>query len=150
MSKNKSPKHYRHYIDKKLLFRLRLYLAIFFALLLFISIDSWRNTVAWYIGVGGGVVGIVVGILISRMSKLSFDKNEQKVISQFDRLGVIILIAYLGFVMVRNTIFGNFIHGASLSVFTLSITAGSMLGRVIITRYGIIDLLEAANIHYEY
>jgi hypothetical protein len=143
----KKRKHIRHYIDKKLLFRLRMFIVIFVALLGFVIYELISSAVNPVFALLGIVLGIGLGTVLARMYKLSWNKDETKVVGRLDMIGIIILIVYIGFALSRNFLFGHIIQGPSLGVFTLSITAGSMLGRVLATHQGIRDLLKASNIH---
>jgi hypothetical protein len=143
----KPQKHMRHFIDKKLLFRLRMFVVVFLVMTGVVIFETYNLSVNPFISIGGLLLGIVIGFVMGRMYKLSWDKNESKVVGNLDRVGMIFLVVYIIFAIFRNRIFGNFIHGGSLSVFTLGLTAGSMFGRVLFARKGIVDLLEAVGVY---
>jgi hypothetical protein len=140
----KQKKSIRHFLDKKLLLRLRLFLIIGLLIGGFVIFECIKNEVNPLFALGGFVVGFGVGAIMAKVYNLSL--KEEKVVSQMDKTGIIILAVYILFAISRNTILGNFIHGSELSVFTLSITVGVMIGRVVFIHRGIKDLLEAAGV----
>ncbi len=139
----KSANSRRHLIDRKLVTRLRLFSMIALVMLGVILVDIVRHEISFLLAGSGLLIGVVVGIIVSRMGRLSWDEGAGKVISQIDWVGAVILVLYIGFTLTRNWLFGHWVQGAMLGVFTLAITAGSMIGRVFGMRYGIRKTLEA-------
>ncbi len=88
-------------------------------------------------------LGIGVGLVISRMFRLSWDEESSTVISRIDWLGGAILAAYVLFALFRNRLFSHWVSGPALAAFTLSLVAGTMLGRVFGTVRGIRRILRA-------
>jgi len=139
----KSLRPHRHLIDSKLVTQLRLFSIIALAMLGVILFDVARNEISILLAVSGLLIGVAVGIVVSRMRRLSWDEQARKVIAQIDWIGAGILVLYIVFTLTRNWLFGHWVQGAMLGVFTLAITAGSMLGRVFGIRYGIRKTLAA-------
>ena len=86
------------YLDKRLIFRLRIYTLVMIFMLLVISGEVLSGTfsVAW--ALGGILIGLGVGTLATRMYRLSWDEDTSHVISRIDWIGGIILICCLTFV----------------------------------------------------
>ncbi len=101
-------------------------------------------SIAW--ALGGILIGVGVGTLVSRMYRLSWDEKTNHVIGRIDWIGAIILICYLIFTFTRTSYLSQYIQGTLLSALILSINAGTMLGRVITTDHGIKKILRALNI----
>jgi peptidoglycan/LPS O-acetylase OafA/YrhL len=134
------------YLDKRLIFRLRIYTLVMIFMLLVISGEVLSGTfsVAW--ALGGILIGLGVGILATRMYRLSWDEDTSHVISRIDWIGGIILISYLIFVFTRTHYLSYWVQGAPLMGIIFSITAGTMLGRVLGTRRGINKVLKTWHI----
>jgi len=134
------------YLDKRLIFRLRIYTLVMIFMLLVISGEVFSVTfsVAW--ARGGILIGLGVGTLATRMYRLSWDENTSHVISRIDWIGGIILIYYLIFVFTRTYYLSYWVQGAPLMGIIFSITAGTMLGRVLGTRRGIKKVLKTWHI----
>ncbi len=140
LSKRKEVKQFVH---RKLLFRLRR-LAIFFIIVFSILIyEISKNYIAGYLAAAGFILGAVIGVLVSRrMHTISWNAETSKAVTKMDRLGIVILIAYILFAICRKWIFGYWLQGYALSAFTLSVAAGGMLGRLWHTRQKIRGILK--------
>lgn len=131
------------FVHRKLLFRLRR-LAIFFLVIVGIIIyEMTMYNVSPLFLVAGFFLGVAIGIVINhKMHNISWDAETSKTVTRMDRLGVYILIGYLIFAITRRYIFSYWLHGYNLTVFTLSVAAGSMLGRLFSTRQKIRQILK--------
>lgn len=134
------------YIDKKLIKRLRIYLIMMLIMLVVIIFEVLTGSFSISWALGGILIGLGVGTLVSRMYRLSWDEETNHVIGRIDWIGAIILICYLIFVFARTSYLGQFVQGTPLFALVLSITSGTMLGRVITTDRGIKKILKALNI----
>jgi hypothetical protein len=76
------------------------------------------------------------------MHKISWNAEASKAVTKMDRLGIIILVLYLLFVIFRTWIFSYWLHGYTLTVFSLSVAAGGILGRLYSTRQKIRKILK--------
>ena len=149
MQKSKNPKslrHHREHIDKRLLLQLRLFSIIFLVLLVVIALDVIRNDIGIPLVLGGLIIGLGLGLLVSRMRHVSWNEGAGKVVGRIDRIGAAILVIYLAFMLSRNWIFAHWVQGVTLTAFTLTITTGSMFGRLLGMGYLIRRTLEAWGI----
>jgi predicted membrane channel-forming protein YqfA (hemolysin III family) len=94
----------------------------------------------------GIFIGLFMGIISARMYHLSWDKDAKKIVSRLDVIGIIILISYITFVIVRSRLIEFFVAAPMVGAVGFSITAGIMLGRVIGTRNAIIEILKEREI----
>lgn len=133
-------------IDPRLIKRLRIYVIIMIIMLMVIIYEILRGSfnIAW--AVGGILVGLGVGILVSRMYRLSWDDETNNVIGRIDWIGSVILVLYLIFVFTRTYYLSYWVQGTPLIALVFSITAGTMLGRVMSTEHGIKKILTALNL----
>ncbi len=134
------------YLDKRLIRRLRIYTIVMLVMLLVIIFEVLRGafTIAW---AGGGIlIGLGIGTLVSRMYSLNWDEDTSQVISRIDWIGAVILVFYLTFVFTRTYYLSYWIQGAPLMGLIFSLTAGTMLGRVLSTEHGIKKILKTWDI----
>jgi len=96
--------------------------------------------------VAGIFVGLFIGIITARMRHLSWDKDAKQIVSGLDVVGVIILVLYMAFVLVRGRLIGYFVAAPMVGAVGFSITAGVMIGRVAGTRNAIMEILKEREI----
>jgi hypothetical protein len=123
------------YVHRKILFRLRR-LGITFLIITGILIyELTQYYVAFYTAVAGYSIGIFIGWLLSqRMHVISWNAEANKTVSRMDRIGIIILVCYIIFAILRHWIFSHWLNGHALTAFSLSIASGGMLTRFYHTR----------------
>lgn len=137
----------RKYLEPRLIMRLRIYSAVMIIMMVIIAFEVLQHTVAISLAVCGIIIGFVIGTVVSRMYRLSWEEETSHVIGRIDGIGAAILVFYLIFVFTRAHFLGYWMQGAPLLAFILSITAGTMLGRVMSTRKGIKKILKALKVY---
>jgi hypothetical protein len=137
----------RQYIEPRIIMRLRIYTAVMIIMLAVIAFEVLQHTFTISLAACGIIIGLVIGTLVSRMYHLSWDEETSHVIGRIDRIGAVILMFYLVFVFTRAHFLEYWMQGAPLMALILSITSGTMLGRVMSTRKGIKKILKALKIY---
>jgi hypothetical protein len=94
----------------------------------------------------GIFIGLFIGIVTARMRHLSWDKDAKKIVSRLDVVGIIILVLYIAFVIIRSRLIGYFVAVPMVGAVGFAITGGVMIGRVIGTRNAIIEILKEREI----
>jgi hypothetical protein len=74
-------------------------------------------------------IGIVVGVLLSRMFNVSWDKDAAKVVSRIDMYGAILLVAYVIFELFSKNLIRQLFSGPEVLTIILSLAGGVVLGR---------------------
>ena len=141
-----SQKQLSKYLDQRLIKRLRIYTIEMVVMLLVIIYEVLTGTFSISWALGGMLIGLGIGTLVSRMYRLSWDEDTSNVIGQIDWIGAIILICYLVFVFTRTHYLSYWLQGPPLMGLVFSLTAGTMLGRVMTTERGIKRILRTWNI----
>jgi hypothetical protein len=136
----------RQHIDHRLIVRLRLYCITCLVMLGVIVVEIVRHKMGITLAAGGIAIGLVLGIVVSRMYRLSWDEQTTKVVAQIDWIGGGILGLYITFIFFRDWFFGHWLQGSTLVEFGLCISAGLMLGRVLGARHGISIVLQSLGI----
>jgi len=134
------------HIDKKLMFRLRLYVLISLVMLGIVLYEIFIKTLTLEFAIIGILIGLFIGVITARMRHLSWDHDAQKIVSRLDEVGIIILVLYIAFVIVRSKLIGYFVAAPMVGAVGFSITAGVMIGRVVGTRNAIMEILKEREI----
>ncbi len=136
----------RPHIHKKLIFRLRLFLGIFIAMLIIIAYELAIGYSNIFTVLMTLLLSYGLGFLGARRMKIYWHAETSKVMKRMDTIGIFILIAYLAFSIARRTLLGYWFHGRELSVVLLSIAAGLTLGRFMGVRWRIKRVLVKEHI----
>ena len=134
--------HARKHIDKKLRNRLRLYFiiaAIMVAIVIYNLLFSKLDFILSLLGVVGG---IILGVVSSRMFHISWDHDGQKVVSQLDLIGGIVLVVYILFELGSEFLIKHYLSADITGAFTFAFITGGMIGRVLGTRGKIVKVLR--------
>ena len=67
-----------------------------------IVVDILRGKISFGLAFGGILFGVMLGVVVSRTSRLSWDEQATKVIANMDWIGGIILAAYFVFMLGRD------------------------------------------------
>jgi hypothetical protein len=120
----------KKYVDKKLVFRVRLLFLIFvvlFGIVIFETAEGRGDILFTLISF---LIGVVVGFLVGRIFSIKWHEDVNKVVSSIDRVGIAIIILYILFSLVRHQVLGQLFHGEDLTLLSLSLISGIMFGRV--------------------
>lgn len=133
-------------IDSRIIKRLRNYLLVMFILLVLIVFEVLNGRFNILFSTGGILMGLLIGVIVSRVYNLSWDEETNNVIGRIDWIGAVILVCYLIFIFTKTQLLGYWVQGTSLFALVLGITAGTMLGRVLSTKRGIERVLKVLEI----
>lgn len=136
----------RHFVDKRLWFRMRIFFAIIMLFGATILYDLLTGTVSVLLAMAGVVLGVGIGFIAGRMFSIRWHPTNNKVVAQIDAFGVIILLAYLAFSLFRTQIIGQIIQGPELPTIVFCVLAGTILGRFISTGISIRHVLHTQGI----
>ena len=103
-------KNFKHHVHPRLQRRLRLFFILSAVMLLLALLDIYHGILSIQWAVVSIIVGGCVGIITSRVFKLSWKKDGEMVVGQIDTLGWIILALYIGFEILRATVFSTVFH----------------------------------------
>ncbi len=128
------------YLDKHLVTRLRgliILSIVLIAAIIFEVVISGFNVL---LAICNVLLGLFVGIFVSRMYHLSWDSETYHVVSNMDWIGAFIFAFYIIFIVGRSIIVGYWVHGTTYFGIVISITAGVMIGRLLGTRHSLIRI----------
>lgn len=138
----KTIKNYRDKVERKLIIRQSIFLVIISVLLMISITNVLEEKIETTLAISGFLIATVLGVFASRMFKLSWHAEREKVVSQLDMMGIILLVGYIGVEMGRKWIFEYWLSGAELNAFGLVVLTGLLLGRFLGTNRQINDILS--------
>jgi hypothetical protein len=130
-------------VARRLRIRLALYFFIFIIVLMIVIFHIVVDHANPFYALLGLAAGITLGIVASRMNKILWNADATEIISQFDTVGIIILILYVVFELFREKIVEQFVGGPSVIAVSFALLSGLMLGRVIGLRRKIRQVFES-------
>lgn len=116
---------------KRLQRNLQILAAVYSILLLITIYHLFVSPVIWWQAALCIIIGLTVGILSSRMMKIDWDKDEEKVVGRMDIYGVIILALFILFEIFRSRIVELFAGGSSAGTLSLLLLAFTLCGRIL-------------------
>ncbi len=121
----------RHASHKRLRTNLRI-LAVVYIVLIIVTIAHLVGTpLLWWQALPSIVIGLGVGFISSRMLRISWDSEQSKVIGKMDIYGVIILILFIAFELLRGKLAGLFVSGDAISSASFLILTFAIYGRLV-------------------
>ena len=132
----------KKHIDRKLIFRIRIFYVIGIILTGLMLYDVLEGIIGIELSLGGFLLGLFLGFIATRMFIIHWHEERAKVVSRFDSIGIVIMLFYAAFSASRAWLFGHWIHGSVLTAFTYSILSGIMIGRIAGMRIKIKNILS--------
>jgi hypothetical protein len=143
---SRSGKNAREFVERKLIRRLRLFFAIFVVLSGIIIYEVSKEYIEGATCVGAMMLGTMIGALFVRRKRIYWEEETSKVIARMDKIGIGLLVAYVLFAVARHYFLHSWLTGHRLVAFSLSLTAGAMLGRLLIVRSQVRQILKERKI----
>lgn len=137
----------RRHLDKKLIFRLAIFIAIFLVMVVLISVNVFENKIGILLAGTGLVLGVCIGLASGRVFSIRWNQEDLKVVSRMDKIGIFFLVPYLIFTFLRERILEYWFHGVLLTAFTFSLIAGIMLGRIMYLFFHIKKTLKEEGLY---
>jgi hypothetical protein len=122
------------------------YLSLAIILAGFVVYNSYHDSISGFYPLGGVIIGIGIGFAITRIHKISWDKNAGKVVAQIDLFGLGILILLILFQIFRKKIVSEFVDDIDVTTTSFSVLAGIMYGRVLGIRGDVVRILKEKDI----
>jgi uncharacterized membrane protein YadS len=143
---SRTGKNAKDYVERKLLIRLKLFFVVFALLVMAVFYEVSRAHITASTSIGAIMLGMLLGSVFVRRKRIYWEDDTSRVIARMDRIGIFLLVLYVGFVIIRHFVLGHWVPGKQLIGFSFSITAGAMLGRLLSMRSQIRQILKEKNI----
>jgi len=144
--RRKQAQHIKTHASKKLRINLRILSVVCLILLLITLYELFVSSALFSQVLIAVLIGLAAGVISSRMYKISWDKDEAKVVGRIDMYGVIVLILFVIFELNRNQIAGLFSGSETLGSIGFVLITTALLGRVIGTSKKILRVLSDEKI----
>jgi hypothetical protein len=143
---SRTGKNAKDFVERKLLIRLKLFFVLFALLVIIIFYEVSLDHINASTSIGAIMLGMLLGSLFVRRKRIFWEEETSRVIGRMDRIGIFLLVIYIGFVILRHFVLEYWIPAKLLIGFSFSITAGAMLGRLLSIRSQIRQILKEKNI----
>jgi len=90
----------------------------------------------------GLAIGFIIGTILLKTYKFSWDKDSNKITSRMEKFGFIVMVLYALFIFFRSRLIGIFVQGAVVAAIGFSITVGIAIARIYSTRKKILRTLK--------
>lgn len=130
------------HIDKRLLFRLSIFLLIALVICGIVIRDVYVGDLIWWMALIGVLVGIGLGYILGRVLTVKWHETKQKAVMEMDIVGFIAIGVYIAFRLGENWLLGFWLSGVALSTLSLAVLGGALLGRFLGLRISILKLVE--------
>lgn len=138
--------HVRKHVHSKLQRRIVMYFVFSVLMLIFVVYEVVTGQLSLLYALGGLLVGLGIGWIIARMFRITWDKDLQKVVNRLDRFGVIVIVLYIVFSLLRRMLLSDFLQGNQLLGTSLALASGIMIGRLFGIGQKIIRVLRQEGI----
>lgn len=91
------------------------------------------------------LIGLSIGVILSRIQKVSWDKDSEKIIKEFDLISGILLFFLILFLTFKTQLINSFVELPKVNSIIFSLNAGMMLGRTVTLRHRIFKILKSKN-----
>jgi predicted Na+-dependent transporter len=129
--RQKRAEHIKTHASKSLRVNLRILSVVYTVLLLITVYDLFISGALFSQVVIALIIGLIAGLVSTRMFKISWDKDKAQVVGRIDRFGVIVLVLFVLFELNRSRIAGLFSSGEALGSIGLVLIIGTLFGRIL-------------------
>ena len=121
--------HLDSHVHPRLRRRVRIYLVLSLGIIIAIVYRIIAHDGGVLYPAAALAIGIIIGILLSRMFNVSWDKDAEKVVSRIDIYGTILLVAYIIFEISGEHLIRQWFSSSEALTLILSLAGGAVLGR---------------------
>lgn len=124
----------RQNVHRKIKVKLWIYFLVFLISLMMSMFHYVKGNISFYFPLGGFVIGFLIGHISSRINKVIWDEDSDMIDLKLDKLGIVILLVYILFVIFKNTLIEDVVHLHHISSISLAVLSGTMLGHAVALR----------------
>jgi hypothetical protein len=138
-------KNFKHHVHPSLQRRIKIFMVIAAIMLAVVAYDVIGQTLRIELALLSLAIGAVVGFASTRIFHLSWSRDGSHVVGRIDRIGWMVLAAYIIFEIARATFFQWWLP-ASATAITFAFVASALISRVVGLRGRIIRILKEEKI----
>jgi hypothetical protein len=144
--RNQHTQHIKTHASKRLRFNLRMLFVVCIVLLLVTLYNVIVSGAALTHVIIALIIGFVAGFMSARIYKISWNKDQAKVVGRIDAYGVIVLIVFAIFELNRTFIANLFSGGEALGAIGFVLLTSALFGRIVGTSSRILKVLSEEKI----
>ncbi len=133
----------RDLVDKKIRHKVRFYVLMFIISLTLAINAVFTETVPVKYPMMAFLIGLGIGMILSRIQKVTWDKDGERIIKEFDLISGILLFFLILLFIFKEKLVQEFVHFPKINSVLFALNAGIMLGRTIFIRHKIIKILKS-------
>ena len=130
----------RQNVHRKIKVKLWIYFLVFLISLMMSMFHYVKGNISFYFPLGGFIIGFLIGHIVSRMNKVIWDEDSEKIDLKLDKLGIVILLVYLTFVIFKNVLIEDIVHLHHIGSISLAVLSGTMLGHAVALRKKVLKI----------
>lgn len=115
------------HLDRRLKWSLITYYAIITIIVSAVVYELVVGSIGIFLAIICLASGFLIGVMSYRIFNFKRNSDERKVVGNMDRIGIIILISYTLFALVRYELIDYYFRGSVVIAITLSVYCGIML-----------------------
>lgn len=133
---------YKHKVHGRLLVRQIVFMLIIIGITIMSMVNIFNGRINPLLALFGFGLALGTGLLFSRTFNVIWHTEREKVVSQMDIMGILVLSIYIFIDVNRLFLFRHWIHGQALSDFSLILIGGLFCGRFLGTHLRIHKLVK--------
>ncbi len=119
----------RPFVSKRLVTRLGIFSLISFVLIFLVVLDVFHGQLTWMTALISVVVGLILGFVYGRLSRVQWHETEEKIVMRYDMLGFVLIGAYVVLSIFRDLLLDKYFSGVALVSISYAVLAGVLIGR---------------------
>lgn len=132
----------RDLVDKKIRNKVRFYVVMFIISLTLAINAVFTEVVPFKYPVAAFLIGLAIGVILSRIQKVTWDKDGERIVKEFDLISGILLFFLILLFIFKEKLVHEFVHFPKINSVIFALNAGIMLGRTIFIRHKVIKILK--------
>jgi uncharacterized membrane protein YjjP (DUF1212 family) len=103
------------------------------------------GVVSWWMGILALVVGLIIGFIYGRLTRIQWHPTEEKIVTRMDSIAYVLIAGYILLSLVRDWLLGDILTGAALTAISLAVVSGILLGRFFGLHISIMRMLRTGR-----
>ncbi len=132
----------RDLVDKKIRNKVRFFVVMFIISLTLAINAVFTEIVPVKYPALAFIIGLAIGVILSRIQKVTWDKDGERIIKEFDLISGILLFFLILLLIFKEKLVHEFVHFPKINSIIFALNAGIMLGRIFFIRHKIIKILK--------
>lgn len=134
------------HIHRRILYQLAIFPLAAIGIVVSVVLDAMAGQVGVLPLLVAAIAGLAIGYVVGRMFLITWHEDTRKVIMRMDKMGILLLVAYIAFRMASATLLGDYFSGAALSAISFAVLDGILVGRFVSIWRSVVRILREQGI----